>query len=128
MSTSPAVPVTEGSPIRLSAVLLISDDPQLSWQWSRILTQAGLQVIVATSAEANLTAKSGSFPVALVCHSVAPAQVFKLVDSLRRHCPRTRLVAMLGAMHSSGYPWLFDECLEPLCGPRMVIDAIKRSV
>lgn len=128
MSTLRAVPVTENSALPPRAVLLISDDVQLSWQWARILRQDGLHVIAATSAEANLIAKNGLFPVALMCHSVAPTQVFKLVDNLRRNCPKTKLVAMLGAMNSSGYPWLFDECLEPLCGPRKVIDAIKHSL
>ena len=84
--------------------------------------------MIASSSKAGLIAKKGLFQVAVMCRSVRPGAAYKLVDDMRRHSPKTKLVALLGAMHSSGYPWLFDECLEPLCGPDEFINSMKRCM
>ena len=116
--------VPDGTPD--GGVLLICDDDQLIWQWSAILEREGLRVGRATSDDVSEQLRAKAFNVALVCHSVSPSSVFKLVDDMRRNHPRTKLVAMLGAINSSGYPWLFDECLEPLCGPKTLLASMRR--
>ncbi|MCU1246084.1 MAG: response regulator [Acidobacteria bacterium] len=118
------------APVKL---LCVGNDEALLSYRSKVLTQAGFQVVSIrpqpgqANQFANLCRLHG--PAMLIaCHTLSLNQRIDLSRELRESCPRTKLLALTNgsptAEEARSYDWLLDS----LDGPAALIHHIRDNV
>lgn len=104
-------------------VLSISDDEAVLSSRELILRKDGYEIVSITSSDLLTVSEIRSFDVAVICHSVKPANAIAIVDRLRRYNPSIRLLRV----NSRIYPIdpFYDVDSGVLVGPGALLKAVK---
>jgi two-component system cell cycle sensor histidine kinase/response regulator CckA len=109
-------------------ILLVEDEANARQLFTRILSKAGHQVMVAGDGEEALALLKGRGDFELVVTDLAMPKLngFKLVDQIRAKWPKTKILLMSGYLQEDTARLLLNKGVEFLCKPIDTAELIVR--